>query len=212
MAGQQGEKTVMFGFKCPQSSSCKRGGKWFQGETVEEARNKLVNHLHVSPYHSLSEDEAEVAAVALEPDSWEVDLAEWRQWEEEKANWGSAKRRKGAPKVELAPIPPQSRVERSHQLKDAFSEGSGSSGAASSATAGMRMSTALASQMSPDSIVVLNGTQCQAVLDSLRRARTATQMCAQIAERAVNAFRQEEQCIAECEDVLASWLVRNATS
>ena len=67
----------------------------------------------------------------------------------------------------------------------------------------MKISTAMAQTMDPDSVVCLSGVQCQALLDSLRRARQATQMCGQIAGRALAAFQHVLPSLVVTLEVLA---------
>ena len=63
-----GDQAVkMYGGKCPQGSICKKGNICFaKGTNADAVMDKVLHHLKVSSYHSLSEEEAEIQRSIIE--------------------------------------------------------------------------------------------------------------------------------------------------
>ena len=61
------EKITLYGIVCPLGSQCrKRGSNLCKKESEDAARAFLINHLKVSPYHEMAQEEAEEQAALVE--------------------------------------------------------------------------------------------------------------------------------------------------
>ena len=158
-----------------------------------------MNHLHQSPYHDMDKDEAEMQANMAAVETYLEQIGDWTSQKEDDnpATWARKRSREGAAEYteDQRNAVPMSRESAMAAFKALPVPTFGSQGAAEARI-----------NMQADDHVVLNGVQCKAVLDSLKRARIAVQMCEAVAARSVAAFQQERQVINECEAVLATWV------
>ena len=187
---------TLFGVTCPLGSQCKKGGaNLCKKKTEEEARQHLINHLMVSPYHGLAQLEAEAHADQQEISSWE-DVTSYNKSKADEADWAASRRRRGGrgggaaasadPMYRAAPYMPP--------LPAVLGGGSGSDG-------GITMVPLRADR------VIMTKEELKNISDSLRRAKTACQAAHMLCAKASRAFGEECQVIAQCEDVVNSHLV-----
>ena len=94
LAGMAGDDMVMaFVVRCPLGDHCsKKGGILAKKSSAEEARAALSWHLRSSPYHRLSEEEAENMAEETEVEEWPEPQQNMPQQQDE-APWHQSRKR-----------------------------------------------------------------------------------------------------------------------
>jgi len=208
-AKDEEEEVLMYGFKCPLGSQCKKGeNSVIKGCTVyEDAVWAVENHLMRSPYHELAEQETKDLVQTLQPEMW------------------MEKPKKVEPKVE--------KQKKEHRHPGTGAEGSGSRRRddsrsprrthTSTRSAGRgrkdrnepmqqlarRADRTLAPrtpQSAPDRVITFSEVEFKSCVDSLRRAKFASEAAANLCYKAARVFEEENRCIEQCQGVLESFL------
>ena len=214
-----GPTITVYGCTCPLKGECTSGGSFFKGQTLEQAKKRLWNHLKHSTYHGLTVEDANGQVEAADFEQWEEEQYVLREWEEEnEIGWSRRKRRQGAAPYAAAlptqmqryPGGPGIRPYLRSQLTDAFPEASGGAVCGGADRSSLRLhlrnpSAPVPSGVPLDGTVVMTGSQCQVVMDSLTRTRMCAKAMEDMATKAAVAFRQESENIAELQDTLHSW-------
>jgi hypothetical protein len=191
--GEDQPQVDVFVVRCPFGDQCsKRQGVLGKRLSESEARSCIVNHLTGSPYHDMAEAEAIGIAESSIVESWQeahedVEVAKT----DEGDGWYQNRKRPKQMKISLEEA--QAVVRRSQR-----SSGSSDSHAGTlSLPIGGRNNTKK---------ITLERAQLKACVDSLKRARMASESAGQLCGRASRAFYEEAACITNCQDVLESYL------
>ena len=177
---------VMYYVRCPVGGCSRASGVLAKKPSEAEARF-AVQHLVVhSPYHQMSQGDANNLAATCEVDCWSDATV---QGEEVVA---AAKR----PRPPSAPPP-------------GFLQSSCSSGSAGPCTTEMTNAMALSVlrlQRPASETVTMSRVQLSSCIDALRRARNAATAAGTLCAKAARVFEEEAAAIRECEEVMGRLL------
>jgi hypothetical protein len=183
----------VFVVRCPFGDQCsKRQGVLGKRLSEEAARAVIVSHLTGSPYHEMPEAEAVTIAENAIVESWpeaheDVEITK----ADEGDGWYQKRKRTIMGKISLQDA-------KAVVLRSQRSSGSSDSHAGTLAIPiGARNNTKR---------ITLERAQLKACVDSLKRARMASESAGQLCGRASRAFYEEAACITNCQDVLESYL------
>lgn len=180
------ETVTVFVARCPLGEQCsKKGGILCKKLDELDVRDAVAWHLQASPYHELAEDEARNMADSMEIESWDEKTA---VWEREQADSGERwyanrkKPRRGGDASSTRGPDPISVLARSSRFGGNLSLGRDSE------------------------VISMSTPQLKACIDSLRRAKDASQSAAALCSKAARAFQEEADVIENCKGVLESYL------
>ena len=183
------EKVNVYVVRCPHGQDCSKGGRILAKKISEKAARLAVQqHLVASPYHAQDEVAASLEADAVEVETWEEDAKNWSWADEDAAEWYSSRKRIRSPSRD----PPSTRSSSSAQ------RAIGAPAAQHGVVAKVRKA--------PSDELVLTRAQAQAMVDSLKRAKSATQAASQLCKKASKVFDEEACCIDQCMQVLESYM------
>ena len=208
-------KVQVYVARFPLGDLCKKkNGILAKKPTEEEARNMVSWHLQQSPYHNMTEDEAEEMAKGVDVESWEEEAWDkdksWdKSWDADGDNWQQRRKkpRRGGgygggqqqpsqmaveaaafrmlAKSGIASVPEQQQQQQQQQLIVAPFKP-------------CPQKRPLAEN------VVLSLTQLKTCVDSIKRAKAAAESACVLCSKASRAFGEEAQCLQSCQDMLES--------
>jgi hypothetical protein len=199
--GEIEEMVTVFVVRCPLGDQCsKKNGILGKKLDEEQVKQVLKTHLMQSPYHELSEEQAQDCTDATMVESWEepVEVAAVSNADEGHGWFNNRKRARMS-------------LGEAQEVVRRATEGSGRR--PSSIVGGGSISsssTALAIPIGASNLnarnITLPRAQLKACIDSLKRARLAAESAGGLCGRASRAFYEEAACITGCQDVLESYL------
>ena len=193
------------------NDKCKKRGMMFKGWSEEQCRWRIKNHLMTSSYHLLNEQDAELQMCLVNLESWEEEHAEKA---EEAVDWGatdeqwSRKRRRGG--YAQGSLPSSSECAQVGAMSGAMVRQAFGNPQLHLNLRQRNVMSRVPRAIPADTQVVLNGVQAQIIMDSLSRARAATQACQNVAESSLSAFATENERLTDLQEVLHSWLQEQA--